>query len=517
MSESVLVSLVLPAEDLYFPVGLQAARLCAGRLGFADADVDRICLALEEALRDALAFGYGGVSSRLEIELSRTGLAFQLVVRSSGLPLDTARLPKYDPARARDHVDTAGLGALLIESCMDKVAYSTLGADKRELCMQKFLPAQPVADESPCGAPAPARSKPRQGARAELVVRLARPEDADGISRLALSSHGTLMFNEQIYYPDRVREKLASGEMLSVVGVGGEGELLGHAALVLKEPGALLGELTYLFVDQRAHGQGFGGRSAALLLQIARERGLLVVFCLAVTSHVLSQAPMPSLGFFDCALLLACSPASRAKDACSEPGRIGILVFMLPLRPWPEITVYAPAQHRHMLERIFAHAQMPVRFCAAPPQAQLPEGGGRMHVEGDFKEGWIFFSVSEYGADTREEVAAQLQQACAKGFPSIQLLLPLSDPATPGFVEHFESLGFFFGGVCQVDVSGQKFVLQYLNNVAGDYDNVHIHSEFGRELKDYVRSCDLAAQGEAWGQEQASQTGAALAAGPGEG
>lgn len=496
MNNSVLARLLVPAEVRYFPVGVQAARLCAEGLGFAPADVDRICLALEEALRDALAFGYGGASSRLEIELSRRALAFQLVVRSSGLPLDTAQLPKYDPARARDHVDTAGLGALLIESCMDKVAYSILGADKRELCMQKFLPSQQIAEQSPSAAPAPARSKPRQNAQAELAIRVARPEDAEGISRLALNSHGTLMFNELIYYPERVREKLVSGEMLSVVGVGAEGELLGHSALVLKEPGALVGELTYLFVHQRARGQGYGGTSAALLLQAARERGLLGVYCLAVTSHVLSQAPMPPLGFIDCALLLACSPASHAMDASSEPGRIGILVFMLPLRPWPEIVLYAPARHRRMLERIVSYAKMPARFCAAPPQTQLPEGGGRLHLEGDFKEGWIFFLVSEYGADTRQEIAAQLRQACAKGFPSIQLLLPLGDPATPDMAEHFEGLGFFFGGMCQVDDTGQKLVLQYLNNAAGDFDNVHIYSEFGRELKEYVRTCHLAAQGQ---------------------
>jgi anti-sigma regulatory factor (Ser/Thr protein kinase) len=512
MNNSVLVCLMLPAEARYFPVGVQAARLCAGGLGFDAADVDRICLALEEALRDALAFGYGGVSSRLEIELSRNTLAFQLVVRSSGLPLDTARLPKFDPARARDHLDTAGLGALLIESCMDKVAYSTQGADKRELCMQKFLPTRPATAQSPHNAHAPARSKPRQDAQAELVLRLARPEDADGISRLALSSHGTLMFSEHIYYPDRVREQLASGEMISVIGVCGEGELVGHAALVLKEPGALLGELTYLFVHPLARGLGFSHKSATLLVQVARERGFLAVSCLAVTSHVKSQAPMFPLGFLECALLLACSPASQAKDACSKPGRIGILGLMAPLRPWPETSVYAPARHRHMLERIFNHAKMPVRFCDAPAQAELPAGGGRIHVEGDFKEGWIFFSVLEYGADTRREIAAQLRQACAKGFPAIQLLLPLSDPATPDFTEHFEGLGFFFAGTSQVDVTGQKLALQYLNKVVGDYDNVHIHSEFGRELKEYVRSCDFAAQG----QGQACQSRAVLAAGPGE-
>lgn len=495
MNNNVLVRLLLPAEVQYFPVGVQAARLCAGGLGFDAADVDRICLALEEALRDALAFGYGGVSSRLEIELSRTALVFQLVVRSSGLPLDTAQLPKYDPARVRDHADTAGLGALLIESCMDKVAYAILGADKRELCMQKFLPARLAAAEIPCDAPAPARSKPRQRRQAELALRLARPEDADGISRLALSSHGTLMFNEQIYYPARVREKLVSGEMISVVGISGEGELLGHFALVLKKPGALLGELTYLFVHQRARGQGFSHTSATLLLQAARERGLTVVLCQAVTSHVLSQAPLPSLGFYECALLLASCPATRAKDACSEPGRIGILLFLLPLRPWPEISVYAPARHQGMLERIFVHAKMPVRFCAAPPQADQPEGCGCIQVEGDFKEGWIFFSVSEYGVGTRREIAAQLRQACVKGFPTIQLLLPLGDPATPGFAEHCEGLGFFFAGISQVDMTGLKLAFQYLNKVAGDYDNVHIQSEFGRELKEYVRSCDLAAQG----------------------
>lgn len=54
------LTLDLPADASYIPVATFAARHCAQRIGFSDEDVERICLAMEEACVHAFEFGYGG-------------------------------------------------------------------------------------------------------------------------------------------------------------------------------------------------------------------------------------------------------------------------------------------------------------------------------------------------------------------------------------------------------------------------------------------------------------------------
>ncbi|MCM0755970.1 GNAT family N-acetyltransferase [Desulfovibrio aminophilus] len=485
MKETELAALRFPEDPAYIPVAVQAARVCSARLGFGEADAGRIGLALEEALTNALAFGFGDPSAQVSVVLSRTAAAFCMSVRSQGLPLEAARLPKYDPQRARDHADTAGLDSLLMEAAVDKVLYSTLDSGRREVRLLKSLPAEPPARPRR-EAPAP-ELEPRS---VRFAVRPARPEDAEGIARLALTAHGALLFAEHIYYPERVREMLISGELASGLAVSEDGEFMGHLALAFKTPDARLAEMTYAFVGERFRGQGCGGKLTALLLEEARRRGLRALTGLAVTNHVNSQRMVVAAGFAESALLLAPSPASRTWDRNGTPGRIGNLVLVLGLGSREEVPVHAPARHREMIERIYSHRNVPVRFEEAPAGDAALDGPGRLEVESDFKEGWTALIVERHGADTLAQVAEELRRARAQGVPSIHVLLPLGSPATPALAGACEQRGFFFSGVVPGDNGGEFLVLQCVNTPGTDYASIHLLTEFARELKDYVRSCD---------------------------
>jgi len=71
-------------------------------------------------------------------------------------------------------------------------------------------------------------------------IRLAVPEDAEDIARIAMLSHGSILFHEDIYYPARVREMIQSKQMVSVVAVTDDNTLFGHGALVSPEPDSLV-------------------------------------------------------------------------------------------------------------------------------------------------------------------------------------------------------------------------------------------------------------------------------------
>ncbi|MFH0995131.1 MAG: GNAT family N-acetyltransferase [Pseudomonadota bacterium] len=59
-----------------------------------------------------------------------------------------------------------------------------------------------------------------------------------------------------------------------------------------------------------------------------------------------------------------------------------------------------------------------------------------------------------------------------------------------GVSPQFEALGFFFAGILPGASVGEALVLQYLNNVAIDYDSIELHTEASREILAYIKRQD---------------------------
>ncbi len=486
------VHMHLPARDQWVVVAVAAAREYALRLGFTTERARGICLALEEAAMDAIAFGYGRPSDELHITLSRTGNGVHLAVRSPGLPLDEASLPRYDPSRLSEG-DTTGLGTHLIRKFVDQVTFSITKGGGREISMLVRLPLATAAKPGEPAKASPARAS-ANGPFPAQTLRRGVPDDAEAIARLALRSHGTVLFDERIYYPASVREMLASGEMISVV-VETEGAgITGHGALL--RWGSGLVELTYGFVDARYQGRGCSWGLAERLIETAAEIGMKAVVASAVTSHVRSQRSALHAGLRECSLLTCAGPAARVwgqgddHKAGAAPERIADLVLVRCLGEPDQSPLFLPARHRRMIERILNHIGI---GCPAVPvearEVQLPEALSLMNIETDFKEGFTFVTVAQPGYDAPARVEAQIHDSRAQNIPLTILLLPLHSQHTPGLCVAAEGLGFFFAGIGPSQDGRFCLVLQFLHDTEPRFEAIQVYSPFAHELLEYVRSC----------------------------
>lgn len=489
----------LPAKTRFAAAAVAAAREYASAVGFDGRDLSRICLALEEAVCHAVSLGYGGERDMLRVTLGRTALGLQTSILSKGLPLDEEALPRFDPHRLQSEEDMTGMHAHLLRGMVDKAVFATLKGNRRKITLFINLPVGSAAHGQPDHAQQDPVSK---DPALTTIIRPAGPEDAEGISRLALRAHGSLLFNADIYYPARVREMLEQGEMRSMVAVTPRGEILGHGALVNEAPGGLVEEMTYALVDRRVRGRHCSDELAAALLANARERDLHGLHALAVCNHVLSQRSALVVGFRECALLLGASPPSKSwskaekhSDAAQEPHRIANLQLILPLRPLPPAPLFVPRRHAAMIHRIREHLGMTgadagrtSRTWGETGQNDLQGGNARIRVETDPKEGWAWIVVLDYGKDAVDRVARQQRRLCAQGLSVIFLMLPLDLPAAATMTQGFEEMGFFFSGITLCPQGRVHLALQCVNGDPG-YDAVQVHSPFARELLDYVRAC----------------------------
>jgi len=492
-----IVFIRIPAKTRILTTALGALREYAADMGFDEPDISWLSLALEEAFCHAISLGYGGEEDALRVVLGKTTLGLQITLTSKGVPLDDEALPQFDQQRLNAEGDMTGMSAFLMRNSVDKATFTILKNNRRKITLFKRLPlTSPASDaEAYPKAPLSGSETPKPSA----TIRRADHRDAQSISRLALRAHGSLLFNTDIYYPNRISEMLAQGEMHSVVLETAQGEILGHGALVADAPGGLLEEMTYGIVDKRLRGKNYSKELVDALLADAQQRGLHGVYALAVCNHVLSQRSVLSAGFRESALLLAASPPSRswarpdkAVRAEVEPERIANLLLSRYLKTLPETVLFPPKRHEAMIRRIHEHVGCVERIQRISGQekmqcrdAELHTKTMRIDVETDVREGWAWIVVLEYGRQTVARITGHLRQLSDQGICAVYLMLPLDVPATATMTEDFEEAGFFFSGITFSPEGREHLALQYINGKPG-LNAVEVYSPFARELLDYL-------------------------------
>ena len=115
----------------------------AREIGFAEDEVGKMALAVDEALCNVIKHGYGCEPGRPieltisgDVGLDRVGIAIQL--RDYGRQVD----PKTIRSRDLREVRPGGLGVHIINSLMDEVEYSQAEGGGMRLRLRKYLAAE---------------------------------------------------------------------------------------------------------------------------------------------------------------------------------------------------------------------------------------------------------------------------------------------------------------------------------------------------------------------------------------
>jgi len=285
-----------------------------------------------------------------------------------------------------------------------------------------------------------------------------------------------------------------TGEQVSIVAVSDQGEVAGYCAIFGGQPDDPIRELGQAAVDPAHRGRQIISQLVQRAVDEARARGMAGLFGEPVTNHPFSQQVGLKFGFRDTAISLGYIPQSvyfKKIGAEALPQRETLLYCLLPLRPWPAATVYAPPQHRPLLERIYAnlgiarHTVEVGESSTVSPQPRPEQSVLSTRVLSAIDVARL--EITTYGQYVTTEVEIKLRELCRKGIACVHLELPLSDPWTALLGADFAAQGFLLAGVLP-KADGQDILrLQYLNAVPIDLDKIHVVSEMGQELLAYVK------------------------------
>ena len=493
------LKLSVPCDLSYLLIVQSFVREVAQKFGFTGNDLYKIELALEEGVANVMkhAFTDDDEPGTFDVICERVQMGMRIIIKEKGIPFDPRQLPQFEPVTDIEQVASSGMGVFLMRESMDEVAFLNLGPEGKETHLIKFLPAKNIeeylSDAERKVEPQEIGATPKTAEKINYTVRRMDPEEAIEISRCAYKSHGYTFFDDHIYYPDRIIELNATEEMISVVAVTDNNLFMGHSALVYPEAGARIAEFTFVFVNQEYRSQGCMGRLCQFLFETPKKHALDGVYSYSVANHVFTQRGLLKLGFNDCGILLATSPATwRFKGIADENDqRISVVLSFRYVEVLPARTLFPPPQHREMIVKLYRNIRAAHVFAA--PETDTPSFTGDESVI----ETSIFTSEScgeiwlkRYGTQVIREIRAILRDLCLKQIAAINLFLSLEDTATYFITEELEKFGFFFAGILPETHIGDVLILQYLNNVAFDYSKVQAYSDVAKEILAYIQARD---------------------------
>jgi len=499
------LKLTCPCDLSYLRLVQSFVREAARFVGFEGEDLYKIELALEEAVTNVMKYAFADDDEfqTFDVICERVQLGLRIIIKEKGIPFDPGQLPRFDPASDLDSVASSGMGLFLMRESMDEVAFFNLGPEGKETHLTKFLPRRNIEDylspaerstePLPVSETSVPAAPPGTMGKIPYSVRRMAPEEAIEVSRCAYKSHGYTFFDDHIYYPDRIVELNASDEMLSAVAVTEDNTFMGHSALVYPEPGARIAEFTFVFVNLAYRSQGCMGRLCQFLLETPKRHPLAGVYSYSVANHVFTQRGILKLGFRDCGILLATSPATwRFKGIAEEnEQRISVVLSFRYTEHPRRRTLYVPPQHRAMIARLYENIQ--ADHDLANPSSEAPAFDGeesRIETSVFASEHCGEIWVSRYGARVVREVRTILRDLCLRQIAAVNLFLPLEDPTTWFVTAELENLGFFFAGILPETYLGDVLILQYLNNVDLDYGKIQIYAPIAQDILAYIQTRD---------------------------
>jgi len=491
--------LTIPNDISYLPVAQASVKEAAKMFGFTVETIYQIELGLEEAFMNVIKHAFeAGEDSTFDIICTQTSMGIKIIIKEKGMPFDPDKIALYDPSKDILEAGSTGLGTFLMKKIVDEVSFHNLGPEGKETHLIKYLPGKNIEDfcdpselehnEEEISKPAVITEK------IKYDVRRMKDSEAIEISKGAYKSHGYTFFDEIIYYPEQIVALNDSGEIISVVAATEDDVFMGHTALHYPEPGAKIAELTFIFVSPEYRGQGCMKRMLDFLFITPKKYNLEGVYAFAVANHIYSQKTIIGHGLVDCGIELATSPATWVFKGISkgESQRISVVLSFKYLEKPDPITLYPPARHRIMIEKLYGNIGAEHNYTV--PSFRKPyfmDDKSVIYTKVYASEGNAEIFVRQYGSNAVHEIKGILKNLlCVEQIAAINLYLSMEDPLTYFMSPAFEESGFFFSGILPKTRVGDAIILQFLNNISFDYDKVIAYSDNAKEILAYIREND---------------------------
>lgn len=479
--------LELPADPVFQGPAVDFAVSFARRFDCGLDERSRLQSALSSALGAVMQNNMGGKSDDpVTLELSEAAGKLVVEITNRGVPLllNGGRQSELNAAYfSRFH--EAGEYA-------DKVSLENFGRKGQVLTLEIGLGPAAAARSLP-SAPAAPTINIAEGET--ITVRLLDSGEEEALSRLFYLVYGYQYIHEIVYYPEKLKAMIASGELISIVAARANGRLVGHVGLVRKNAAPVVYEAAMGIVDPAVKSRGLFRLLFKRAMEHARATPMQYCFIDFVTNHEYTQKHVNQYGVCELALFAGCQ-TSRTQANLAKLGlgsdpegvdRYSLLTAVIPQVAQPFGAIVALPESL-CASLGFLLKPLGLRWTPVSRFELLPE-------EGCYKtsslraQGSVLFDMEQPGRRAVEGILATWQRLRRDGFQYAAVETPIGRPGLGPLYQQLSSSGFFAAGFVPYRFSdrlGLRF--QALGPTRVAFDQIKVVSEAAKRLLETVKS-----------------------------
>ena len=382
----------------------------------------------------------------------------------------------------------------------DKVSLENFGRKGQLLTLESSMGPQAAAKSLPSFSAAAPLDIPKDET---ITVRLLEAGEEEALSRLFYLVYGYQYINELVYYPEKLKALLASGELISIVAARANGRLVGHVGLVRKNAAPVVYEAAMGVVDPAVKSRGLFRLLFKRTMEQVRATPMQYCFIDFVTNHEYTQKHVNQYGICELALFAGCqtshTQANLAKLGLGHDpegmDRYSLLTAAIPQIAQPfGATVALPESLGTSIG--FLLKPLGVRWTPVSRFETLPEDGSYKKTY-QRAQSSVLFDMEQPGRQAVENILAEWQDLKRDGFQYAAVEVPIDRPGLNLLYEQLSSNGFFTAGFVPYHFSdrlGLRF--QALGPTKVAFDQIKVISESARKLlatvkNEYASSCLL--------------------------
>lgn len=453
-------------------------------MGLSREDAAKMALATDEVLTDILLHGYKNESGYIEIWFQYTFSEIEITIQEKGEPFDPEK-HIYNAERAiKDH-DFEGAALKTIQKMTDQFLFLNRGKDGKEFRLVKQFTSSHIKDLLPEHLEPKDLDEPE--ADCDYLLTPATTEDAEDIAKLIYRSYSYTYSKEDLYFPKRIETAIKHEYKFATVVRTEGGGPAGYFA-VIKSTDSMIGEVGEAVVSPNHRGRGLMKKMMNELIKMSKQRGLLGLFGMASTFHIISQKVNDKFGFRSTALIIAKSPQKLYKGMASQTSEVvSVVMDFLPLTKLWQKPVILPDAYKEILSEIYAQFTGQNRTIEAEAPSSQDADHTNLGLTINYETQNVLITVKDYGKTFETSCLRLFRSIDELNLNAVYIDLPLKSKRINSAIEWLKEQGFIFSGLMPLFHQEHDHMRMQKIMIETNFDKINTYTELAGKLKSLIK------------------------------
>jgi len=455
-------------------------------MGLVDDDAAKMTLAVDEVLTDILLHAYKLETGYVELWFQYTFSEIEITIQEKGEPFDPSRHP-YSAEKAINENDFEGAALETIRQMPDHFIFLNRGKDGKEFRLVKQFAASLISDLASSSRDSElVRTEPESAG--DYNVAQVSVKDAEDIAKLIYRSYSYTYSKEDLYFPGRVEVAIRNDYKFGTIIRTKQNEPVGYFA-VIRSTDSMIGEVGEAVVSPHHRKKGLMKKMMNELIVMSRQKGLLGLFGMAITTHLFSQKVNAKFGFKSTALILARSQRSAYKGIEIKPDvTVSVVLEFLPLiRRWRR-PVIIPEIYNDLLIKIYG--QFEKQPSPAQEHNQAASGSGKTDLKLNilYEKNSAVIIVFNVGSTFEASCLRVFRSLEELNLTSVYIDLPLDQTPLDPAIAWLKDQQFILGGLMPLYHQETDYLRMQRIHLDVDFEAIETNTEIASKIKERIKS-----------------------------